>query len=958
MAHEPTTSSIDDVLRELRDDGENDRLKSLADYATKAPVHGNQIAAAYLAACRRHEADDGEERVAHYRLIRELGRGGQAVVWLAEDEELHRQVALKLVRGAGPDCGRLLKRMQREAEITSKLDHPGICAVYEVGMVEVPFIAMRYVEGESLSTTIQSARTVKRDDTSSTEFVELESGSEDAATAAPEPGSGPNSTRELMVVVKLIEKAARALHAAHEAGVIHRDIKPGNIMVSADGDPVVLDFGLAKEEDHAGPSLTMTGDLMGTPAYMSPEQIAAQRITLDRRTDVYSLGVTLFECLTGTRPFERPTREALYNAIMTEEAPRVRRLNPAVLKDLEVVVETTLQKNRDHRYQTTLELAEDLRRVSEYEPIAARPAGPWTRVLRWGQRNPVVASMLVVVLLAVGSAAGIFAWKNAELTSTLVERDEAFGRVTAEKTRVQAEKARVQAEKERVTRLKDGRALRLHLALAETLYPARPDRIADMNAWLADTETLLASLPVHRTTLVTLEAKAGPYTDEQRAIDHRGVLSHLADAHRRAEDLAEALDDADSNAEEERLDSALEGVDTEIERLEAQIAVRKSWGFDDEKSWLHELLSDLVARLTELGKPGGLVADVRARLATAESIKSRTVDEHAESWKDALARIRVSKLYGKLVLKEHVGLIPLGPDPASGLEEFLHWESHARGTALPERDAAGRFTVGNDTGIIVVLLPGGTFRMGAKRPGSLDEAGANVDPEALPYESPVHDVPLSSFFLGKYELTRGQWVRMTGEVDPSNWNEQTTGGRLKEGELARYPLEQIDWLTSDRWLSRVGLTLPTEAQWEYGCRGGTGSVYFFGGDVSDLVTYGNIADRQYKSAFGSGASVSNDVDDGHIVVAPVGSYEPNGFGLFDVHGNLWEWCRDWYEPYGPDSVEPGTGLRIHQGSRYRVARGGSLHNPAVMARAASRDRYVPSFRYNNLGLRASRVITN
>jgi formylglycine-generating enzyme required for sulfatase activity len=244
--------------------------------------------------------------------------------------------------------------------------------------------------------------------------------------------------------------------------------------------------------------------------------------------------------------------------------------------------------------------------------------------------------------------------------------------------------------------------------------------------------------------------------------------------------------------------------------------------------------------------------------------------------------------------------------------------------------------------------------MGARRPEAGEAPGPNIDPQADGDESPVHAVSLDAFFMGKYEVTRGQWVRMSGEDDPSLWDAARSGGRLKDNDLLRLPVENVDWSMSDGAARRVGLLLPTEAQWEYGCRAGTGSVFFFGGEVAKFPSYGNIADKSYNAAVTGGAR-SEDIDDKHAVVAPVGDvrFSPNAFGLFDAHGNVWEWCLDWYGPYSPKNNEPGTGLRLVQGSRRRVFRGGSFINTAVLARSANRNQFTPEERNFNLGFRAS-----
>ena len=213
--------------------------------------------------------------------------------------------------------------------------------------------------------------------------------------------------------------------------MIHRDLKPGNIMVDASGEPVVLDFGLARDLEGDGVSITKSGDFLGTPAYMSPEQIASGHIHLDRRSDVYSLGVTLYECLTLKRPFDAPTREGLYQAILSKEPPDPRRLNKAISADLKVVLETALNKDRDRRYVSAEAFADDLKRVRELKPIQAKPISPIGRLVRWGRRNPLVAAMTAAVFLslAIGLVATLMQWGRAE--KALVRAEESANIATA-----------------------------------------------------------------------------------------------------------------------------------------------------------------------------------------------------------------------------------------------------------------------------------------------------------------------------------------------------------------------------------------------------------------------------------------------------------------------------------------------------------------------------------------------
>lgn len=401
-AQEPKEAdrAVLDFLVAYADDLASGRLGGLEDYQRRFAPFGSQVAAAW-AELQDPVPADAETVFGPYRLLEQIGRGGQGVVYLAQDTRLERRVALKILSGTGAG----LDRFRREAEIASRLDHPGICTVYEAGCIEErPYIAMRRIRGKPLSHVIAETRPEP------TEHELL------GSTLTPDHSSGPGGdgrttsrradASDLRRVVEIVAKAARALHAAHEAGVVHRDVKPGNIMVTEDDQPVILDFGLAAWLDSGGTALTRTGDTMGTPLYMAPEQIEGDRSGIDRRTDVYGLGVTLYHALVGVPPFSAMDgRQRLFHRVLEGRFQPPRAESPVISRDLEAVVLRAMALRRRDRYATALELAHDLENVRDGRATVARPVGVLGRAERWARRHPgtSLAALLVVGALAVAT---------------------------------------------------------------------------------------------------------------------------------------------------------------------------------------------------------------------------------------------------------------------------------------------------------------------------------------------------------------------------------------------------------------------------------------------------------------------------------------------------------------------------------------------------------------------------
>jgi WD40 repeat protein len=335
--------------------------------------------------CSNPVATPVSARVGSYELLGELGRGAMGVVYKVRQTGLNRIAAVKMIL-AGAHAGQSeLLRFRTEAEAVARLQHPNIVQVYEVGEQEGrPYFSLEFVDGGSLARKL---------------------------AGTPQ---GPRQAAEL------VHTLARAMHYAHQRGIIHRDLKPANVLLTIDGTPKITDFGLAKRLDD-GPrppgsdNPTRTGDIMGTPSYMAPEQASGKNHLVGQATDIYALGAILYELLTGRPPFRGATSVETLQQVVFDELVPPSRLQPRVPRDLETICLKCLEKEIAKRYAGAQDLAEDLRRFLAGEAILARRTGFWERGVKWARRRPLVAglSLGLILALTIGPALVILKWRDA-----------------------------------------------------------------------------------------------------------------------------------------------------------------------------------------------------------------------------------------------------------------------------------------------------------------------------------------------------------------------------------------------------------------------------------------------------------------------------------------------------------------------------------------------------------------
>ncbi len=396
---------LDQYLADLQAGRAPEKAKLLADHPELAYQLEQCLSGIEFVHKATKPAGETPAQLGDFRIVGEVGRGGMGVVYEAEQISLKRKVALKVLRFGTVADADVMKRFQREAETVAHLHHTNIVPIHAVGCEQgVHYYAMQFIEGKSLAEVL------------------TQSGAE---------GKNAKTAKHFREVAGWALQASEALAHAHQRGVIHRDIKPSNLILDPEGTVWLTDFGLAKRADEV--TMTAAGVLMGTPRYMSPEQAASALVPIDHRTDIYSLGATLYELATGRPVFDAQTPQGVITQILTTEPRSPRLIQGQLPRNLETIILKCLHKEPAKRYPQARDLADDLRSYLENRPIKARRVSLVERTLRWAKKKR--ASAIVAGVAAAAAAillgAGYFGWSiyQTSLLSHLVLTTEGPGLV-------------------------------------------------------------------------------------------------------------------------------------------------------------------------------------------------------------------------------------------------------------------------------------------------------------------------------------------------------------------------------------------------------------------------------------------------------------------------------------------------------------------------------------------------
>jgi formylglycine-generating enzyme required for sulfatase activity/tetratricopeptide (TPR) repeat protein len=792
--------------------------------------------------------------VAGYEVLAELGRGGTGVVYKARQIRLGRLVALKILLAGARAGPHDLARFRAEAEAIARLQHPNVVQIYEVGEEKGgPFLALEYVDGGSLAARLRGT---------------------------------PLPARE---AARLVETLARAVHAAHERGVVHRDLKPANVLLTAGGVPKVTDFGLAKRLDTPA-AHTQTGTVLGTPDYMAPEQAEGKGV--GPPADVHALGAILYHLLTGRPPFpgETPLDTMLRLRLEDPVPPSI--LQPGLPRDLGTICLKCLRKEPHRRYESAEALADDLRRFAAGEPIKARPVGRAERLWSLCRRNPGVAALATVAVALVLTVAAVSSYSAITLRR---ERDAVLA-------------SHVEAL---LTAAPDG---------VPFILESLKDRRAEVLPRLAERERRPGATFVERLRLNVALSALG----EDRAPELCALAAESPPAE--SFNLILGLKCCDRQAAVGRLDSLYRHASGETDRCRLSIALLE--------------LGDPRAARAELAlraNPTGRVRFIHLfpswhgnLAATPDLLRSVEDSAFRSGLCLAVGSIDPARIPSDTQRALDAVLAELYTNaPDGGTHSAAFWALRRRGAPIPEiartqGPVEGRRWFVNRQGMTLVGIEPGVFH-----PGDYDR----------PSEGPLRTVVLTRPFFMADEVVTAEWYRrfLNSDDHPAGEelteaNRPTDPGPAATGldwhkPLLSQGLANVDWHSAIlfcNWLSRaegrercyrpdasgrLGLTcdfrangyrLPTDAEWEYAFRCGTTTRFVTGDDVGRMLDYGRV--------FATG-------------VGPGKMFYPNPWGPFDLLGNWWQMC--WDTGYNPAAAGLSINPAIIAGAQHAI-RGGSF----------------------------------
>ena len=819
-------------------------------------------------------------KIGRFELKRELGQGAYGKVYRALDPMLDREVALKAPKfGNDP---RKRERFLREAKTAAQLRHPNIVAVHEVGRDgELDYIVSEYVAGKPLSDVLDT---------------------------------GKPDTRQ---VARWVRDLADALAYAHSKGILHRDVKPANAMVDEAGRVQLMDFGLAKRVEQDS-TMTAEGSVLGTPAYMAPEQARGDQQAIGPASDQYSLGVMLFEALTGKRPFEGPPH-AVIAQVLTQAAPLPSSLEPSVPPELEAIIQKAMAKSPGERYADCGELA--------------RALDTW---LGDSASQSLTSPEAVSLLQAIAADPGTARTEYSRKTTSSFERKPKWPAWTQSNWKWAAGASvgfalliLVVAQWVRV-RDKDGNSVaevKIPEGGSVEVGPGKPGNQGQALTGDFDDDW------VDR----VLNANASEFKEVFPRLAQHPAASFsalLAEWNKKPEpDWSEYPTDfdwmtPDSPTERDRLASRQANAAMALVLLgkSDQIWHRMKHAPDP------RLQTYMIGRFCRCGVPAKLLID-RMSNEPDESARQALILALAEYTREELESVNIDSLQASLP-----SIYENAREP--GLAMAAWWAMNRWGfqkelTEVDERLAKqprspGRPWIENSIGMKLVLIQPGQFLMG---PPELENP-AEVD------EKPQHHVRITTpFYLGIHEVTQAHWEKM---MQSKPW---TAKKNTREGP--DYIATCVNWEDAQEFCKRLSeqegmaYRLPTEAEWEYACRAGTVTKYSFGNDESLLGEYAWYCNNATAEGITTWAHRA-------------GQKRPNPWGLCDMYGNVWEWCSDWnvWDYYAKSPIENPTGPAT---GSVRVVRGGSWYDPAGRCRSACRGKCGPLLRFGSTGFRVVAV---